>query len=70
VPDLISILGVEVPEPPQVALAGIKADSVTLHWARPGLNKPVLRYLIQVNGVNGRPPDHRPRARVLLISRA
>jgi hypothetical protein len=54
VPELISILGVEVPEPPEVSLAGIKSDAVTLHWTRPGLNKPVLKYLIQVNGVNGR----------------
>jgi hypothetical protein len=55
VPELISILGVDVPEPPQVSLAGIKADTVTLHWTRPGVNKPIVRYLIQVNGVNGRP---------------
>lgn len=53
VPELISILGVEVPEPPQVSLAGIKADAVTLHWSRPGVNRPVVKYLIQVNGVNG-----------------
>ena len=52
---LISILGVEVPESPEVSLAGIKADAVTLHWTRPVLNKPVLKYLIHVNGVNGRP---------------
>ncbi|KAH8813242.1 hypothetical protein F5884DRAFT_751531 [Xylogone sp. PMI_703] len=52
VPDLISILGVEVPDPPEVSLAGIKADAVTLHWTRPGVNKPVVKYLIQVNGVN------------------
>jgi hypothetical protein len=54
VPELISILGVEVPDAPEVSLAGIKADAVTLHWTRPGLNKPVIRYLIQVNGVNGK----------------
>jgi hypothetical protein len=53
VPELISILGVEVPDAPAVSLAGIKADAVTLHWTRPGVNKPVLKYLIQVNGVNG-----------------
>ncbi|RDW87619.1 hypothetical protein BP5796_03313 [Coleophoma crateriformis] len=52
VPELISILGVEVPDAPQVSLAGIKADAVTLHWTRPGANKPVTKYLIQVNGVN------------------
>ncbi|RDL32999.1 Uncharacterized protein BP5553_08438 [Venustampulla echinocandica] len=52
VAELISILGVEVPDSPEVFLAGIKADAVTLHWTRPGANKPVLKYLIQVNGVN------------------
>lgn len=70
VPELISILGVEVPEAPEVSLAGIKADAITLHWTRPGMNKPVLKYLIQVNGVNGKlcdgdpmlwlPTDHSP----------
>lgn len=53
VSELISILGVEVPEAPEVSLAGIKADAVTLHWTRPEINRPVIRYLIQVNGVNG-----------------
>jgi len=54
VPELISILGYDVPEAPSVFLAGIKADAVTLHWTRPGPNKPVVRYLIQVNGVNSK----------------
>jgi hypothetical protein len=54
VPELINILGVEVPDPPEVSLAGIKADAVTLHWTKPGINRPVLKYLIQVNGVNGK----------------
>ncbi|KAH8597497.1 hypothetical protein B0O99DRAFT_508029 [Bisporella sp. PMI_857] len=52
VPELISILGVEVPDPPAVQLADIKADAVTLSWSPPAPHKPVLRYLIQVNGVN------------------
>ncbi|TAQ83548.1 hypothetical protein B7494_g8133 [Chlorociboria aeruginascens] len=52
VPELISILGVEVPDAPIVSLAGIKADVVTLHWTKPGVNRPVVKYLIQVNGVN------------------
>ena len=67
-PELISILGVEVPEPPQVSLAGIKADAVTLHWTRPGVNKPVVKYLIQVNGVNGRPLRQRNSSITLLIN--
>lgn len=50
--DLISILGVEVPDAPEVSLAGIKHNAITLHWSRPGPHKPVVKYLIQVNGVN------------------
>jgi hypothetical protein len=53
VPDLISILGVDVPEPPDVSLAGIRADAATLNWTRPPHNRPVQKFLIQVNGVNG-----------------
>jgi hypothetical protein len=54
VPELINILGVEVPDSPAVSLAGIKVDAITLHWTRPEPNKTVLKYLIQVNGVNGK----------------
>lgn len=43
----------DVPDAPEVSLAGIKADAVTLHWSRPTAHKPVVKYLIQVNGVNG-----------------
>ncbi|TDZ40292.1 Uncharacterized protein C8035_v003647 [Colletotrichum spinosum] len=50
--DLISILGVDVPEPPDVSLAGIRIDAATLNWTRPSANRPVQKFLIQVNGVN------------------
>ncbi|CRK31474.1 hypothetical protein BN1708_005476, partial [Verticillium longisporum] len=50
--DLISILGVDVPEPPDVSLAGIRADAATLSWTRPASNRAVQKFLIQVNGVN------------------
>lgn len=53
VPELIGILGVDVPDPPDVSLAGIRADAATLNWTRPHPNRPVARFLIQVNGVNG-----------------
>ncbi|POS88257.1 hypothetical protein EPUL_000992, partial [Erysiphe pulchra] len=53
VPELISILGVEVPDPPEVTLSGITSDSVTLHWSKPDSQKPASKYLIQVNGLNG-----------------
>ncbi|GJN70411.1 hypothetical protein PLIIFM63780_002998 [Purpureocillium lilacinum] len=50
VPELVNILGVDIPLPPDVSLAGIGADSATLSWTRP-TQRPVQRYLIQVNGV-------------------
>ncbi|KAF4125122.1 Chromosome segregation ATPase [Geosmithia morbida] len=52
VPELINILGVDVPEPPDVCLAGIRADAATLSWTRPLPNRPVQKYLIQVNGIH------------------
>lgn len=53
VPELIGILGVDVPDAPDVSLAGIRADAATLNWTRPRPNHPVAKFLIQVNGVNG-----------------
>ena len=54
VPELISILGVEVPDAPNVSLTGVKADNVTIHWLPPDSSKPVQSYFIQVNGVNSK----------------
>lgn len=64
VPELIGILGVDVPDPPDVMLAGIGVDKATVNWARPHPNKPVQKFLIQVNGVVGKHPIFltRPRA--------
>ncbi|KAI9171735.1 hypothetical protein HJFPF1_01226 [Paramyrothecium foliicola] len=81
VPDLINILGVDVPEPPDVSLAGIRADAATLSWTRPPSNRPVQKYTIQVNGVHvgdspgnevaitvtGLKPDHFYNIRVVAI---
>ena len=53
VPELINILGVDVPDAPDVMLAGIGVDKATVNWARPQPNKPVQKFLIQVNGVVG-----------------
>ncbi|KAM3544842.1 hypothetical protein ARSEF1564_002306 [Beauveria bassiana] len=53
VPELVSILGVDIPEAPDVCLAGIRSDAATLSWSRPLSNKPVQKYSIQVNGVHG-----------------
>ncbi|TQV98632.1 hypothetical protein V2A60_007650 [Cordyceps javanica] len=52
VSELVNILGVDIPEPPDVCLAGIRSDAATLSWGRPPSNKPVQKYTIQVNGVN------------------
>lgn len=53
-PELIGILGVDVPDAPDVMLAGIGVDKATVNWARPHPNKPVQKFLIQVNGVVGK----------------
>ncbi|KAF4469988.1 hypothetical protein FALBO_3101 [Fusarium albosuccineum] len=81
VPDLINILGVDVPEPPDVSLAGIRSDAATLSWTRPNSNRPVQKYTIQVNGVHvgdspgnevaitvtGLKPDHFYNIRVVAV---
>lgn len=55
--DLIDILKVDVPDAPDVSLAGICSDSATLEWSRPSNTRPVQKYVIQVNGVNGECPS-------------
>ena len=52
-PELINILGVEVPIPPDVSLTAIGVDKATVTWTRPLPNQPVQKFVIQVNGVNG-----------------
>ncbi|ROW07848.1 hypothetical protein VMCG_03505 [Cytospora schulzeri] len=51
VPELINILGVDVPDAPDVMLAYIGIDKATVNWARPHPSKPVQKFLIRVNGV-------------------
>ncbi|KAI9794034.1 MAG: hypothetical protein M1816_006659 [Peltula sp. TS41687] len=51
VPDLIELLGHEVPFVPQIALAGIEPTTVTLHWVRPDKHSGIVKHLIQVNGI-------------------
>lgn len=53
VPELIGVLGLEVPDSPDVSLTGIAADKATLTWTRAQPSRPVQKFLIQVNGVNG-----------------
>ncbi|ERS95977.1 hypothetical protein HMPREF1624_07512 [Sporothrix schenckii ATCC 58251] len=52
VPELIDILGVDVPAPPDVSLTAIGVDKATITWTRPPSNRHVDKYVIQVNGVN------------------
>ncbi|KAI0809820.1 hypothetical protein GGR55DRAFT_140649 [Xylaria sp. FL0064] len=79
--DLIGVLGVEVPNAPDVSLAGIRADAATLNWTRPLPTRPVAKFTIQVNGVNvgdsakqetaitvtGLKPDHFYNIRVIAV---
>ncbi|PHH66982.1 hypothetical protein CDD81_4377 [Ophiocordyceps australis] len=51
VPELVNVLGVDVPQCPDVCLAGIGSDSATLNWTRAPSSRPVKKYMIQVNGV-------------------
>ncbi|KAK7914310.1 hypothetical protein PG985_012013 [Apiospora marii] len=82
VPELIHVLGVEVPDAPDVSLAGIRKDAATLNWTRPQANSSVAKFLIQVNGVNvgesssqetaitvtGLKPSHFYNIRVIAVS--
>lgn len=52
-PELVNVLAVDIPQTPDVCLASIGSDSATLTWSRPAANRPVRKYLIQVNGVHG-----------------
>ncbi len=52
-PQLVDLLGLEVPPAPDVSLAGIDTNSITLHWTRPEGGTPIVKYVIQVNGIVG-----------------
>ncbi len=41
------------PCPPDVSLTAIGVDKATVTWTRPPPNRPVHKFVIQVNGVNG-----------------
>ncbi len=69
------MLGVDVPDPPDVSLAGIRADAATLNWTRAPANWSVQRFLIQVNGVVGKPgppfwDSHASASQLALLSNA
>ncbi|KAK4141842.1 uncharacterized protein C8A04DRAFT_13717 [Dichotomopilus funicola] len=82
VPELINILGVDVPDPPDVSLAEIRTDAATVNWTRAPANRSVQKFLIQVNGVvvgdvaanqepaivvSGLKPDHFYNVRVIAV---
>ena len=50
---LVDPLGLEVPRAPDVSLAGIDSETITLHWIRPDDASSVSKYLIQVNDIIG-----------------
>ncbi|KAF2839355.1 hypothetical protein M501DRAFT_1003947 [Patellaria atrata CBS 101060] len=51
VDELITLLGLEVPVTPEVALAGIKADGIILHWKAPDGRSGVVKYQVRLNGI-------------------
>ncbi|OAA46894.1 Fibronectin type III domain protein [Metarhizium rileyi] len=83
IPELVNILGLDIPPPPDVCLAGIRSDSAYLTWdARTTSQRPVQKLLIQVNGVDvdevagnekaititGLRPNHFYNIRVIAVS--
>jgi hypothetical protein len=58
--ELIGLLGIEVPTPPTLALAGIKADGFLLHWKPSEQKNQVVRYKLYVNGINRMHSNYRP----------
>ncbi|KAF1954637.1 hypothetical protein CC80DRAFT_493759 [Byssothecium circinans] len=52
VEELVNLLGLEVPVSPQVSLAGIKADGVSLHWKPPDQRTSIVKYVIRINGID------------------
>ncbi|KAI9718506.1 MAG: hypothetical protein M1828_006689 [Chrysothrix sp. TS-e1954] len=51
VDDLVRILGLEVPQPPEPSILEIKSDGVSLRWEPPDHKGSVVKYAIQVNGI-------------------
>ncbi len=52
--ELIEVLGIEVPESPNVSLAGIEENSVRVIWSKPNPQDTVIKYQVQVNGCKGK----------------
>ncbi|KAF1812418.1 hypothetical protein P152DRAFT_507689 [Eremomyces bilateralis CBS 781.70] len=50
--ELVNVLGLEVPQTPNIALSGIKSDGVILHWKPPEHKNSSVSYQIHINGVN------------------
>lgn len=54
--ELIGLLGLDVPVAPTLSLAGVKADGILLHWKAPEAKHTVQKYIIKINGMEGRNP--------------
>ncbi|RDA88890.1 hypothetical protein CP532_5402 [Ophiocordyceps camponoti-leonardi (nom. inval.)] len=52
IPELVGILGWDIPQAPDVCLTSIGAESATVTWSRPASNRPVQKFSLQVNGVH------------------
>lgn len=50
--ELVGLLGIEIPIPPTLALAGIKADGFLLHWTAAEQKNQIVKYKLYVNGIN------------------
>ncbi|KAI9682855.1 MAG: hypothetical protein M1829_006289 [Trizodia sp. TS-e1964] len=50
VPELINVLGLEMPYAPEVSLSSIKSDTVTLHWPKAKRQVAGVTNIVQVNG--------------------
>ncbi|KAI9719410.1 MAG: hypothetical protein M1812_003481 [Candelaria pacifica] len=48
--ELIEVLGIEVPEAPNVSLNNIKQESIRIIWSKPTAQDTVVKYYVQING--------------------
>lgn len=51
-PQLVSTLGIEIPDVPNVTLDALTCTSVLFHWAPPEKN--IVKYIFQLDGKKGK----------------
>ena len=52
VEELVSLLGVELPAAPKIAVAALKADGIKLQWEQPEQRGSITSYHVYLNGTN------------------